>query len=330
MLKAANRSRAITRQLLAFARKEAIVPEVLDLNATVESMLKMIRRLIGENIELTWQPGAGLWPVEMDPSQIDQILANLCVNARDGIADVGKIVIETEKITIDEAYCLRNPNCAPGNYVTLSVSDNGCGMNKETLDRIFEPFFTTKGLGKGTGLGLATVYGIARQNRGFINVSSEPGYGTTFKVFLPRFEGPKAAPSERINEEIPRGRNETVLVVEDESTILELTEKILERFGYKVLTAATPAQALELARAHHEEIALSLTDVIMPEMNGRELVEQLSTICPKMKYLFMSGYTADVIARSGVLQGGINFIQKPFSPKDLATKIKEVLADAKS
>ncbi len=326
VLNAANRSKAITRQLLAFARKEEISPEVLDLNTTVENMLKMIRRLIGEDTELAWLPGVRLWPVEMDPSQIDQILANLCINARDAMESNGRIVIETGKASIDEAYCFQHPDSSQGDFVTLSVSDNGSGIDKETLNIIFEPFYTTKGMDKGTGLGLSTVYGIVKQNNGFIKVYSEPEKGTLFKVYLPRYRGELREGFEAVDKKVPEGKGERILVVEDDSSILKLTEKILQRFGYEPLIASSPAKALELARAQDEEIDLLITDVIMPKMNGRELVEALKAIFPKLKYLYMSGYTADVIAHSGVLEHGVNFIQKPFSSKDLAAKIREVIA----
>lgn len=326
VLNAANRSKAITRQLLAFARKEEISPEVLELNTTVESMLKMIRRLIGEDIELAWLPGSRLWPVEMDPSQIDQILANLCINARDAIENTGRIVIETGNAFVDEAYCSQHPYCDEGEFVTLSVSDNGSGMDKETLEYVFEPFYTTKGMDKGTGLGLSTVYGIVKQNNGFINVYSEPGEGTLFKVYLPRYKGEIGEAFKKESGEIQAGKGERILVVEDEPSILKLIEKLLKRYGYDVMIASTPAKALEKARAVDGEIDLLITDVIMPEMNGRELVEQLKAILPNLKYLYMSGYTADVIARSGVLEDGVTFIQKPFSSRDLAAKVREVMS----
>lgn len=325
VLKAATRSKEVTRQLLTFARKEAIVPDVLDLNKMVESMLKMIRRLIGENIELDWRPSASLRPVRMDPSQLDQILANLCVNARDAIVDVGRITIATNTETIDEEACRRHAHLAPGCFVTLSVSDDGCGMDQETIKQIFEPFFTTKASGRGTGLGLSTVYGIVKQNNGLIHVDSEPGKGTTFKIFLPGHEGRAAASQKAAEVVLPKGRGETVLVVEDEVSILELTDKMLKRYGYNVLLAASPADALHIVRTHNEEISLLITDVIMPEMNGRQLVDEIKSVLPGIKHLFMSGYPADVIDHSGVLKDGLHFIQKPFSPKDLIAKIDGVL-----
>lgn len=325
VLDAANRSKAVTRQLLAFARKEAIAPEVLDLNTTVENILKMIRRLIGENIDLIWQPKASLWPIEMDPSQIDQILANLCVNARDAIENVGKIAIVTDNVTADEAFCSHHTDIVPGEFVALMVSDNGCGMDKKTSNMVFEPFFSTKATGKGTGLGLSTVYGIVRQNNGAIKVYSEPGTGTTFKIYLPKYQGDIATAQADDVEEIPKGRGETILVVEDEISILTLAQRILVKSGYSVFTAASPIEAMRLAADHSDGIELVITDVIMPEMNGRELVDQLKTVYPDLKFLFMSGYTADIISGSGVLHAGIRFIQKPFTSKDLAVKVRKVL-----
>ena len=325
ILKAANRSTNITRQLLAFARQQTIAPKVLDLNETVESMLKMLRRIIGEDITLTWSPKTGLWPVKMDPTQIDQILVNLCVNARDAIDDVGKITIETDLTCLDEAYCADHMGFVPGEFVVLAVSDNGFGMDKETLEKIFEPFFTTKELGQGTGLGLATVYGIVKQNEGFINVYSEPGKGTTFRVYLPRYAGKVAGNKEDISEESPKGNGEKILVVEDEASILELAEKTLTGLGYQVFLAKTPAEALLLEEIHTGEISLLITDVIMPEMNGHELSKRLQNINPKLKCLFMSGYTADVIAHHGILEEGVNFIQKPFSRNVLAINVQKAL-----
>jgi CheY-like chemotaxis protein len=310
---------------LAFARKQTIDPKVLDLNVTVEGMLNMLRRLIGEDIDLAWLPKAGLWPVKMDPSQIDQILANLCVNARDAISGVGKITIETRKASLDEAYCADNAGFVPGEYVLLVVSDDGCGMDDEILEKIFEPFFTTKGLGKGTGLGLATVYGIVKQNNGFINVYSEPGKGTTLTIYLPRHAGQAEETTAENIAQIPAGRGETVLIVEDEPTIIETVKKMLERLGYQVLSADTPSGAIRLAKDSNGLIDLLITDVVMPEMNGRELANELQAAHPEIKTLFMSGYTSNVIAHQGVLEAGVNFIQKPLSLRELALKIRAIL-----
>ncbi|MHB8810527.1 MAG: PAS domain S-box protein [Desulfobulbaceae bacterium] len=325
ILGAARKSAEITRQLLAFARKQTISPRVIDLNETVESMLKILRRLIGEDINLAWLPGPGIWPVMADPSQIDQILANLCVNARDAIAGVGKVTIETDKVTFDAAYCADHAGFAPGDFVLLAVSDDGCGMDKGILDHVFEPFFTTKEIGQGTGLGLATVYGIVKQNNGFISVYSEPKKGTTFKIYLPRHAGEAGLPEMRSDSVFPSGSGETVLLVEDEVSLLALTKKILEGLGYAVLDAATPGQALALAREHAGSIDLLLTDVVMPEMNGRDLAGRLQVQHPGLKVLYMSGYTADVIAHRGVLEKGVQFLQKPFAKRELAIKVREAL-----
>lgn len=322
---AANRSADLTRQLLAFARKQTIAPIVLDLNEAVSEMLKMLQRLIGEDIHLAWQPAENLWPVKVDPSQIDQILANLCVNARDAISDVGKIVIETGNRAFDAGYCATHLDFLPGDYVQLTVSDNGCGMDKNTIAHIFEPFFTTKELGKGTGLGLATVYGIVKQNSGFINVYSEPGLGTTFTIYLSRYEGEAARKAmEKVAEPVLIGQ-ETILLVEDETAILTLTTQMLEKLGYTVITANGPGEAVCMAQEKSGQIDLLMTDVVMPEMNGLALAKNLQSYYPNLKCLFMSGYTTNVIVHHGVLDEGVNFIQKPFSVADLANKVREVL-----
>jgi CheY-like chemotaxis protein len=323
--KAAKRSADITKQLLAFARKQTISPKQLDLNDTVESMLNMLRRLIGEDIDLVWQPAAHLWPVKMDPSQIDQILANLCINARDAIAGVGKLTIKTGRKTFDEEYCNEHAGFIPGDFVLLAVSDNGCGMDKDTLDNLFEPFFTTKEVGKGTGLGLATVYGIVKQNNGFINIYSEPGQGSTFKIYLPRLVVDKDIDKAVPEKKAAAGGTETILLVEDEPSILRMTRMMLERKGYTVLAATTPAEAVKKAKNHSDSIDLLMTDVIMPEMNGRDLAERITTFYPGISLLFMSGYTADVIANQGMLDDGVAFIQKPFSMADMTEKVREVL-----
>ncbi len=321
----AQRSAALTRQLLAFARRQTVAPKVLDLNDTVAGTLNMLLRLIGEDIDLVWMPGASLWPIRIDPSQVDQILANLCVNARDAIAGVGKVTIETENTFFDEAYCAIHPGLACGEYVLLAVSDDGCGMKKDVLEHLFEPFFTTKEVGKGTGLGLATVYGIVKQNEGFVNVYSEPDSGSTFKIYLPRFTGEVRQPRAASAEEIPKGRGETVVLVEDEPVILNVGRAMLKRLGYTVLAAGTPAEALRLARVHAAEIQLLITDVVMPEMNGRELAKRIQDIKPGLKCLFTSGYTANVIAHRGELDDGVHFLQKPFSMRDLAFKARQAL-----
>lgn len=324
IMKTGERSADLTRQLLTFARRQTISPKIIDLNEVIDGMLKMLRRLIGESIQLAWQPAPGLWLVKADPCQIDQILANLCVNARDAIKDTGRITIETRNNTVDSSYCERNPEAVPGDYVHLSVSDDGCGMDSATMVRVFEPFFTTKGLGEGTGLGLATVYGIVKQNNGFINIYSEPGKGTTFTIHLPRQENnnPKSL-TEAKTAPLPRGQ-ETILLVEDEPAILHITSQLLQKQGYTLLTAGTPGEAMRLAQEHCGEINLLITDVIMPEMNGKDLATRLQSLNPRLKCLFMSGYTADVIAQHGVLDEGVSFIQKPFSLPSLAEKVHEV------
>jgi two-component system, cell cycle sensor histidine kinase and response regulator CckA len=321
---AANRSADLTRQLLAFARRQTVSPKVLDLNATVEGMLKMLRRLIGEDIDLAWLPARSLWPVKVDPSQIDQILANLCVNARDAIAGIGMITIETGTIFFDNDYCTRHPGFVPGEFVMLALSDNGCGMDEETLRNIFEPFFTTKGVGEGTGLGLATVYGIVKQNNGFINVYSEPAHGTTFKLYFPRAEEQKTEKPPAILKRDLRGK-ETVLLVEDEEPMLAMAKTILQRQGYEVLAFKSPTEALGMVQSTSDSIHLLITDVVMPEMNGKDLRDRLSEIRPGIKTIFMSGYTANAIAHHGILEEGINFLQKPFSIETLLGKVRDVL-----
>ncbi|MEJ2040833.1 MAG: ATP-binding protein, partial [Desulfosarcinaceae bacterium] len=325
VLVASKRSADITRQLLAFARRQTIAPKVLGLNDTVASLLKMIRRLIGEDIDLAWVPGSNLRPIRIDPGQIDQILANLCVNARDAIDGVGKITIETRNIDFDKAYCADHAGFIPGEYALLAVSDDGSGMSPEVMKEIFEPFFTTKDVGKGTGLGLSTVYGIVKQNNGFINVYSEPGKGTTVRIYLPRHSGSFSEARRGPDREAPTSRGETVLLVEDDQSILKLGIAMLERLGYTVLTANAPAKAVALARAHPGRIHLLITDVVMPGMNGRDLADQLQVLFPDLKVLFMSGYTSDVIAHRGVLEEGVHFIAKPFSRQELAFKVREVL-----
>ncbi|MGO9415737.1 MAG: PAS domain S-box protein [Syntrophobacteraceae bacterium] len=325
ILKAGLRSAALTRQLLAFARKQTAIPKILDLNDTISGMLKMLHRLIGEDIDLLWAPELNLWKVKIDPSQVDQILANLAVNARDAISGVGAVTVRTENVVIDDSNWADTPEFIPGDYVLLIVSDTGTGMSQEVRENIFEPFFTTKEVGKGTGLGLSTVYGIVKQNEGFIYVESEPGKGTTFKIYLPRFEAETAhVPSEHVAVERPTG-TETILLVEDDESILDLGKIILDNLGYTVLVAHTPVYALHLVEDHPEDIHLLITDVVMPQMHGRELAERLRVIRPNLKCLYMSGYTADAIAHRGILDEGVNFIQKPFRGDDLAAKVRQVL-----
>ncbi len=321
----AQRSANLTRQLLAFARKQTVSPKVLDLNDAVAHMLKMLQRLIGEDIDLVWQPGAKLGSVKIDPSQVDQILANLCVNARDAIDSTGKVTIETENVSIDADYCAEHVEASPGSYVLLVVSDDGCGMDYETRANVFEPFFTTKPTGEGTGLGLATVYGIVKQNKGFVNVYSEPGKGTTFRIYLPRDTSVSNAATEAATKTITQGGTETILLVEDEKAIRITMRLFLEQFGYTVIAAESPAEALQLAAEQSHQIDLLLTDVVMPGMSGRELAEKLAVDFPTLKVLYMSGYTANVIAHRGILEDGVNFISKPIGRDALAQKVREVL-----
>jgi two-component system cell cycle sensor histidine kinase/response regulator CckA len=322
---AARRSTEIIRQLLAFARKQTIAPQMLDLNEAVEGILKMLRRLIGEDIDLVWRSDSGLWPVKMDPTQIEQILANLCVNARDAILGVGKITIETANVHLDDAYCDDHAGFKAGRYAMLAISDDGCGMDPDTLDKIFEPFFTTKGVGRGTGLGLSTVYGIVKQNDGFINVYSEKDKGTTFRIYIPGHHGPIADLPIEDDQTLMQGQGETVLVVEDEGAVLELTHSMLEGLGYKVISAGSPESALRKAEVYDGEIHLLISDVIMPGMNGKDVAEKIRQSRPAIKQLFMSGYTANVIAHRSMLDPGVQFISKPFTIQQLSVKVRKVL-----
>lgn len=322
---AALRSAELTRQLLAFARQQAVAPQVLNLNHATENMFNLLERLIGKEIRLTWLPGESLWNVKVDPSQLDQILANLCVNARDAIEGDGEIIIQTGNVSLDAMVNLEDEGAVPGEYVRLSVSDTGCGMDAETLTRIYEPFFTTKRIGKGTGLGLSTVYGIVKQNDGFISVKSAPGQGTTFTIHLPRHARAETCdPDEESLSPLAPGK-ERILLVDDEKVILEIAQIMLERLGYTVLAAATPGEAIQLAESQSEPIQLLLTDIVMPEMNGRDLTRMLLKRFPGMKHLFMSGFTPDLVSRSDILREGKNFIQKPFGMAELAAKLRYVL-----
>ena len=323
--KEARRSADLIRQLMGFARKQTISPRVLELNTAVENILKLVRRMVGEDIAVTWLPGQAVWPVEFDPSQLDQILMNLCVNARDAIRGTGKVTIETANVTLDNAYCLDHKGCVSGEYVMLAIGDDGCGMTKDVLDHLFEPFFTTKDVGHGTGMGLASVYGIVKQNSGYIDVYSEPGMGTKVKVYLPRFAGKEEKTSGGSTAKAPRGHGEIVLVVEDQESVRTTCRVFLKKLGYEVLEAETPAAALDLAARHPGGIHLLLTDVVMPGMNGQELAKRLAVVKPGFKCLYMSGYTADVIGRNGMLERDVSFIGKPFSGDELARKVREAL-----
>ncbi|MBI5602553.1 MAG: PAS domain S-box protein [Deltaproteobacteria bacterium] len=322
---AGEKAALLTRQLLAFSRKQVFRPEVINLNEVVPDIEKMLRRLIGEDIELETILATDLGQVEVDAMQIEQVIINLAVNARDAMPRGGKLIIETANVELDEEYAANHISVTPGPYVVLSIGDNGIGMTREVQDQIFDPFFTTKEKGKGTGLGLSTVYGIVKQSKGNIWVYSEIGKGTIFKVYLPRVDKEEEKEKgERIKDEV-RGGSETVLVVEDEESVRNLIVMVLERFGYRVLTAGNGQEALEIFEGPENSIDLLLTDVIMPRMGGRELAERLEGLQPDLKVLFMSGYTDNAIVHHGILDKGIAFIQKPFRPEDLARKVREVL-----
>jgi PAS domain S-box-containing protein len=321
---AANRSADLTRQLLAFARKQTVAPRVISLNEAISGQLAMLRRLIGEDIELAWRPVPDVCHVRIDPSQVDQLLANLCVNARDAIAGIGRIEIATANATPAEIAAHIGAGVPAGDVVRLSVDDNGPGIAPEVLARIFEPFFTTKRAGEGTGLGLAIVHGIASQNGGWVEVRTVPGEGSTFDVFLPAAVGGELEATATVPTRAGGG-GETILLVEDEAVILRLTAAMLTRLGYRVLLARAPSIALQLAAEHADEIDLLVVDVVMPEMNGNELVRILLATRPDLPHLYISGYTADVIAQHGVLGEGIHFLQKPFTATMLDVAVRAVL-----
>ena len=316
----------LTRQLLTFARKQAISPRVLNLNVVIDGMLEALRKMAGENVELVWHPKDDLWLVRMDLVQVRQLFDNLCENAREAIEKSGRITIATDTVVLDRAYCMRHAGVACGEYVRISIRDTGCGSGPDQMANLFEPFFTTKKKGKGTGLGLATVYGIVKQNNGTIEVESGLGKGTTFTIYLPRYVGEAVAMASGVGMGLPvHGNGETLLVVEDETVILSIVKRNLEKLGYRVFSAGLPKQALELAEKHTGEIQLLITDVVMPEMNGKELSQLLQARDPKMKVLFMSGYTADAMAHHGMLEEGVHFLQKPFTTVDLAKKVRQAL-----
>jgi PAS domain S-box-containing protein len=323
--KAGDRAVSLVRQLLAFSRKQVLEPTVLDLNQIVAELEKMLRRILGEDIDFAQALGRDLGVTFVDPGQIEQVLMNLVVNARDAMPEGGKLTIETANVEFDDTYAASNTTVEPGPYVMLAVSDTGCGMDTETKARIFEPFFTTKDKGKGTGLGLSTVYGIVRQSGGDIHVYSEPGQGTTFKIYLPRKLSTMTAESRTPMAPTHLTGDETILVVEDEEAVCNLAKRILGAAGYTVLTAASGGEALAKCERHEEEIHLVLTDVVMPEMGGRVFAERLAKLRKGIKVLYMSGYTDDAIAHHGTLDPGTKFIGKPFNAADLTRKVREVL-----
>ena len=323
--KAAERAASLTRQLLAFSRKQMLQPQLLDLNRLLTNVDEMLRRMIGEDIELATHLPSGLGRVKADPGQIEQVIMNLVVNSRDAMPEGGKITIETANVDLDKTYARSHPGATPGPQVMLAVSDTGMGMGAETLTHIFEPFFTTKETGKGTGLGLATVYGIVKQSAGSIWAYSEPGRGSTFKIYLPRVDKTaREAEPAKARSELAKG-SETILVVEDEEGVRSLVCETLASHGYKVLEARGADQALTIFEQYAEPIHLLLTDVVMPQVGGKELAKRLSTVHPEAKVLYMSGYTDNAIVRHGVLEGGTPFLQKPFVPRTLVQKVREVL-----
>jgi PAS domain S-box-containing protein len=323
--KAARRAADITRQLLAFSRKQVLQTEVLDLNDLVNGLLKMLQRLLGEDVRLAFAPGYAVGAVRADPGQLEQVIMNLAVNSRDAMPQGGRLTVETANAELDAAYCREHPDAVPGRFVMLGVTDTGVGMSPEIRSRIFEPFFTTKEVGKGTGLGLATVYGIVKQSGGHIGVYSEPGSGTAFKIYLPRAEQPAAPAPEDAPEPDTPGGAETVLVVEDDSGVREIVTTALTRKGYRVLSAAEGAAAIDLARAHAGEIPLLLTDIVMPGMTGRDIARALTAARPGIRVLYMSGYTDDAVVRHEVLEADTPYLPKPFTTRALAQKVREVL-----
>jgi two-component system cell cycle sensor histidine kinase/response regulator CckA len=327
--RAGERAAAMTRQLLAFSRQQVLEPRVLDLNAEIRDAERLLRRLIGEDILLTTVLAPGLGRVRVDPGQMQQVLLNLAVNSRDAMPQGGRLTIETRDVTLDENVVRANPAARPVAYAMLSVSDTGCGMDEETRQHLFEPFFTTKGPGKGTGLGLATVYGIVTQSGGFIDVYTEAGLGTTFKVYLPQVKGPlstsKSHPGLR---PLVRG-TETVLLAEDEAAVRSLAVQILRSCGYEVVEAGDGQEAIRVAEQYPGRIDLVITDVVMPHVSGRMLVERLAALRPGVKVLYLSGYTDDAIIRHGLLEAEVAFLQKPFTASGLAQKVRDVLDEVR-
>ena len=323
--KAAERATALTRQLLAFGRRQVLQPQVLDLNEVVANMDRMLQRLIGEDIQLLTILDPELWPVKVDPGQIEQVIMNLAVNARDAMRGGGKLTIETANVVLDENYARRHVSVKPGPCVMLAVTDNGCGMDKETQSHLFEPFFTTKAKGEGTGLGLSTVYGIIKQSGGNIWAYSETGLGTTFKIYLPRVEEAVKTYKPKLSPTVSPGGSETILLVEDEEAVRAIVSKILQNKGYTVLEAHHGHEALQLCKDHQGPIHLMVTDVVMPDMSGRELAERLISLRPELRVLFMSGYPDKAIVHHGVLGAGTAFLQKPFTLSALECKVRDLL-----
>ncbi|MBW2741090.1 MAG: response regulator [Deltaproteobacteria bacterium] len=329
--KAGEKAASLTRQLLAFSRKQIVQPEILDINELLTDIEKMLGRLIGEDVELLTIPEPELWQVKIDPGQIEQVIMNLAVNARDAMPKGGKLTIETDNADLDKNYFREHDikGEKPGHYVMLAVSDTGSGMDKKTREHIFDPFFTTKGVGKGTGLGLSTVYGIIKQNNGFVWVYSEPGQGSTFKVYLPKVKG-DAEPEEKKQSPVEDlGGSETVLIVEDDDSLRNFAQEVLQSYGYRILVAENGEDALRVSKEYESPIHLLLTDVVMPKMGGKKLAERLQPLYPQMKVIYMSGYTDNAIVHHGVLEPGLNFLEKPFTPEGLARKVRKALGSEK-
>lgn len=321
---ATERAATLTRQLLAFSRRQIIAPKVMNLNDAVTNTEKMLRHLFSENIDLTTSLASDLDPVIMDPTQVDQVLMNLALNARDAMPGGGKLSIETANITLKKSDLMHHPDVSPGEYIELTVSDSGTGMSEETLSHIFEPFFTTKEEGKGTGLGLSMCYGIVKQNRGHLSVQSALGQGSAFRIYIPRAENAVTPPDSKKGEELSEG-TETILLVEDDPLVRRLSVEVLSQQGYAVLESSDGVEALQLAQDHQGEIHLLLTDVIMPNMDVGELTSHLKGVCPNLKVLFTSGYADDTIVRHGVLEPEVEFMEKPFNPTELLNRVRQVL-----
>jgi CheY-like chemotaxis protein len=324
VLRSAERASVLTRQLLTFARRQIIEVGNLDMNHVITNLEKFLRKVTREDIEIRTCLAEGLPTIRADQGQIEQVLMNLCLNARDAMPIGGQLVVETSEALLDDEYVKKYPYMKPGRYAVLSVSDTGVGMDEATRERIFEPFFTTKGPDKGTGLGLAVVYGIVKQHNGYIHVNSEQGKGTTFRVYLPAVD---ASADARVSasQEIVRGGSETILLAEDDESIRNLTEKTLSIYGYRVLVASNGEEAVDIFRRHGKEIAMAVLDVVMPKMGGKQAYDEMITAIPGLKVLFLSGYSANAIHDSFVLHPGIPFLQKPFGPGTLARKVREVL-----
>jgi two-component system cell cycle sensor histidine kinase/response regulator CckA len=324
---AGERAASLTRQLLAFSHKQIIQPKVVDLNELLSNIVKMLGRLLGEDVEILMIPESPLWHVKVDPGQIEQVIMNLVINARDAMPKGGKLTIETANVDLDSNYFRKHgiKEKQSDNYVMLAVSDTGSGMDKETQEHIFEPFFTTKKPGKGTGLGLSTVYGIVKQNNGFVWVYSEPGQGSTFKIYLPKAKGDTVEEEKGLTHVVELGGSETVLIVEDDDSLRNFVRKALPQYGYRVLTAENGEDALRISKEYEGSIDLMVTDMIMPKMSGKETAEWMQSLYPQMQVIYMSGYTDNTIVQKGILAPGLDFIEKPFSSEGLARKVREVL-----